>query len=229
MSRRCAICGGSAFKFAPVLWAGLIAEWRLSPDEADYVDRQQGECCATCGGNLRSILLARMICQALDRPEPLATLVPTLADIKILEINEAGTLSPILRTAPAHTFGAYPEVDMHALPYGDQSFDIVVHSDTLEHVEHPVRALAECRRVLKLGGACCFTVPVIVGRLSASREGLPPSYHGDPTLCAEDQLVRTEFGADLWTYLARARFDHIEVSTLDFPSATAWMGRRLST
>src|SRR5208282_3830755 len=42
---------------------------------------------------------------------------------------------------------------------------LVIHSDTLEHVERPVRALEECRRVLAPGGRVCFTVPIIVGRL----------------------------------------------------------------
>ena len=77
--------------------------------------------------------------------------------------------SPILRAMKGHTFGAYPEVDMHALPYPDETFDIVVHSDTLEHVPEPVHALGECKRVLKPNGALCFTVPIIVARLSRSK------------------------------------------------------------
>ena len=51
----------------------------------------------------------------------------------------------------------------------------VVHSDTLEHVPHPAHGLTECRRVLKPGGFCTFTVPMVVDRLTLSREGLPQS------------------------------------------------------
>ena len=50
------------------------------------------------------------------------------------------------------------------------TYDLVVHSDTLEHVPDPVRALQECRRVLRPLGACCFTVPIVVGRLTRSHQ-----------------------------------------------------------
>src|SRR6185295_17348247 len=85
-----------------------------------------------------------------------------------LEINEAGTLSPLLRQLPGHRLATFPEVDIHRLPYADDSFSLVVHSDTLEHVARPNAALSECRRVLRPGGSLCFTVPMIVGRLTRS-------------------------------------------------------------
>ena len=49
-----------------------------------------------------------------------------------------------LRRQPAHC--DFPAVDMHALPFHGKAFDLIIHSDTLEHVERPVRALEECRR-----------------------------------------------------------------------------------
>jgi SAM-dependent methyltransferase len=143
------------------------------------------------------------------------------AGLKLLELNEAGTLSPHLRRLPGHVFGAYPEVDMHALPYPDGIFDLVVHSDTLEHVENPVHALAECARVLKPGGAICYTVPVIVGRLSRSRAGLPKSYHGNPAETRDDFLVHTEFGADFWTLPLQAGLARVTIHTVAYPAATA--------
>jgi len=41
--------------------------------------------------------------------------------------------------------------------------DLIVHSDTLEHVDDPVAALTECRRIATPSGACCFTIPIIAG------------------------------------------------------------------
>src|SRR5262249_13313909 len=114
---------------------------------------------------------------------------------------------------------------MMALPYEDESFEWVVHSDTLEHVQHPIRALSECRRVLKPGGRCAFTVPIIVDRLTISRAGLPPSYHGssaNPT----DYLVFTEYGADAWKHVLQAGFAECRISSLEYPAALALVGVR---
>jgi ubiquinone/menaquinone biosynthesis C-methylase UbiE len=150
----------------------------------------------------------------------------TVSGVTVLELNEAGSLSSILRTMPRYTFGAYPEVDMRALPYPDSSFDLVVHSDTLEHVPDPVSALRECHRVLKMNGALCFTIPIIVGRMSRSREGLPKSFHGNEAQFSDDFVVQTEFGADAWTYVSQAGFNQVEIHTVEFPSASALLARK---
>lgn len=195
----CGVCGGSSFTARRILWQGLIDEWQLAPSEAAYIDRQQGECCNGCGSNLRSIALANALRAYLGTTAWLRD-VPAGAgkDFAILELNEAGSLSAILKRFPGYGFGAYPQVDMHAIPCRDGLFDVVIHSDTLEHVPNPVHALAECRRVLKPGGALCLTVPVVVGRLSRNRDGLPKSHHGNAATQADDFVVQTEFGADAW-------------------------------
>lgn len=219
----CSVCGGTAFASRPILWDSLIAEWQISRAEADYVDRQQGETCNSCGSNLRSIALGEAVRSFLGTREPLRTAVGTEAGRKlsILEINEAGTLTPVLRQFGGYVFGAYPEVDMHAIPYPSGTFDIVIHSDTLEHVPNPVHALSECRRVLKPGGALCFTVPIIVGRMTRDRAGLPKSYHGDPTTATDDLIVRTEFGADAWTYVMEAGFNRVTIHAVGYPARRA--------
>jgi SAM-dependent methyltransferase len=209
----------------PVLWPELIAEWALAPHEVAYVDRQQGKRCAACGSNLRSQALARTIMDALGIAAPLGQSIAGSA-ARILELNEAGTLHPVLARAPNATLAGYPEVDMQALPYPDASFDLVVHSDTLEHVPQPLRALAECHRVLRPGGRLCYTVPVIVERLSRRRDGLAPSYHGAPGDGRDDHLVISEYGADMWTEPLRAGFASVEIVAIDFPDALALSARR---
>ena len=115
---------------------------------------------------------------------------------------------------------------MTRLPFEDRSYDLVLHSDTLEHVARPIRALSECRRVLKPGGFCVFTVPLIVDRLTISREGLPPSYHGTPSSNPADFLVHTEYGADAWKHVTLAGFRECRIFALDYPSAHALVGAR---
>jgi len=49
--------------------------------------------------------------------------------------------------------------DATALPWAANTFDSIILSELLEHVEQDVAALRECRRVLKPGGVIAITVP----------------------------------------------------------------------
>jgi len=221
---KCSVCGGTEFTGHEILWDGLINEWQLSNSETAYVNRQQGETCNTCGANLRSIALSNAIRVACGTTDLLGNFAVSAEgrDIAILEINEAGSLSPTLKLFPRYIFGAYPEVDMHAIPHADETFDLVVHSDTLEHVENPVHALTECRWVLRTGGALCFTVPIIIGRMTRNRVGLPASYHGNPETSTDDLTVKSEFGADAWTYLMESGFTDVSMHAVEYPAAIAF-------
>ena len=42
--------------------------------------------------------------------------------------------------------------NMQRMSFADSSIDIIIHSDTLEHVPDSKTALKESKRVLKLGG-----------------------------------------------------------------------------
>jgi SAM-dependent methyltransferase len=223
----CPCCGSNELRTQRVLWRELIAEWELSETEAAYIERQQGLCCVRCGSNLRSMTLARGIMARFDYKGLFVRFVtsPAAAQLSVLEINEAGTLTQFLRRMPKHTIIRYPESDMMKLRFEDATFDLVVHSDTLEHVPDPVAGLAECRRVLKDGGACAYTVPIVVGRLSRSRRGLPPSYHGSPANPG-DYLVHTEYGADAWSHALTAGFGECRISTLEHPSSHALIAIR---
>lgn len=55
-----------------------------------------------------------------------------------------------LRNVP-HTF-TFKQADAQALPFGDDSFDIVIANHMLYHVPDRMKALAEIARVLKPGG-----------------------------------------------------------------------------
>jgi hypothetical protein len=68
-------------------------------------------------------------------------------ELRILDVNEAGTMTPVFSKSPRHPLVRFPDVDIHGLPFSDASFDLVVHSETLEDVTQPVHALSA-------GGSC---------------------------------------------------------------------------
>lgn len=182
MVSSCYVCGGLEFGYAEVLWDGLVREWQLSRHEADYINRQQGLYCKSCGSNLRSIALARAILYSYGFKGILTQFVESEAAkrLRTLEINEAGMLTPLLSRLPLHQIAKHPSCDVTKLAFDASVFDLVVHSDTLEHVKYPLAGLSECRRVLSEEGRCIFTVPIVIDRFTRSRDGLPKCYHGSP-------------------------------------------------
>lgn len=221
---RCPVCGHDGWTRQQVIWPELARQWELSADEVAYVDHQQGTTCDGCGTSLRSAALADAVSATLGWGRPWHQLPARVTGaVRTLEINEAGTLTPHLRRWSGHRLVEYPDVDMQDLPFEDDSFDLVLHSDTLEHVPDPVKGLAECRRVLRPGGFLAYTIPLVVGRLGRTRAGLEPSFHG-----AEGQdnyLVHTEYGADFWTEVVRAGFEQVTVHAFDHPAAHAVVAR----
>lgn len=222
--RECICCGSANIDRVDVLPPELVAAWELAPEEIDYVNRQQGLHCRNCGATLRCWGLAAALMRLYRFQGLFAEFVraPATAELRILEINAAGALTRYLAALPRRTLVEYPAVEMAALPFVARSFDLVVHADTLEHVPDPVAGLAECRRVLDGDGVCAFTAPVVVGRLTRSRAGLPASFHGTAAE-GHPYLVHSEFGADVWTYALRAGFAECRAFSLEYPAAVAWL------
>ncbi|HMT88879.1 MAG TPA: methyltransferase domain-containing protein [Dermatophilaceae bacterium] len=91
------------------------------------------------------------------------------------------------------------------LTFADESIDIFVSQDVLEHVFHPERAIREIARVLRPGGAHVFTVPVHPGLASTVRRAVlrdgeiehlhPEEYHGSP-VGDHRALVTFDYGRD---------------------------------
>jgi SAM-dependent methyltransferase len=246
----CANCG---FRGRPLhksaLWPELVAQWELSPQWAHWMDEREGSRCAWCGSSLRSAGLAGAIVAAVNtrhgtHAKRLRSLFrdPRARSLSIAEINSAGNLHRVLSACPGLRYSEFgsrtpgvPSQDLTALTYKDASFDMVVTSDTLEHVPDIDRALAEIRRVLKPGGAHVFTTPVVWDRPTRQRariEGgrvvhlLPPSHHGDPKSDAADFLVFYEFGADFPDRCARAGYELELRRDADNPALVTFIARR---
>jgi SAM-dependent methyltransferase len=220
----CSVCGGTSFKMQQIIWPELQKQWELNEIELAYINRQQGHCCSRCGSNMRSRLLASALLSAYGCKKYFRDFAreSVLSGKKILEINKAGDLHPYLAEHPLHQLVEYPQFDMMNLELPSACYDIIIHADTLEHVPDPVQGLRECFRVLKVGGRCFFTIPIIVDRPSRSRVGLPDSYHDNPECTSDDLKVHTEFGYDCWRMGFIAGFSCVKIHALEYPTALAF-------
>lgn len=59
---------------------------------------------------------------------------------------------------------AHPSVDVvmpgpYTLPFEDQTFDMVISGQMLEHCSNPFKSVAEMKRVLKVGGRLALAAP----------------------------------------------------------------------
>ena len=109
--------------------------------------------------------------------------------------------------------------DMQALSLPDNSLGFVIHSDVLEHIPEPDRALAECHRVLSPGGVLIFTCPIYANadtqRIAELVNGETrffgqPAFHGDP-LSEAGVPVYNNFGFDLFDRVGRSGFARVEI------------------
>ena len=226
---RCPICGWNEFSDKEILWQELIDSWELNEDEVRQVNTQQGKCCQQCGANLRSMTLAGALNEYLGWKGTLTTLVleGNTDNVRLLEINEAGDLTKHLSQFRHYTFVCYPQFDMQKMDIPDNTYDIVIHSDTLEHVPDPIQGLTECLRIVRPGGYMMMTIPIVPTRLTRRRANLPPSYHGSPLVREPDLLVHTEYGADFYRDMINAGWRKTTVFTLGGLEALALIGAKL--
>ncbi len=92
--------------------------------------------------------------------------------------------------------------NLERLTFVDESFDIFITQDVLEHVNYPEKVLTEIARTLKKGGKHIFTTPLYPFKRTRPRikmRGdkreliLPPIYHGDP-ISKDGALVTYDWG-----------------------------------
>lgn len=77
-------------------------------------------------------------------------------------LHEVARLTTVMASAgeiPAGVASGCVSGNALCLPFSDRSFDRVVVSEVLEHIEDDVAAMREVKRVLKTGGSAAVTVP----------------------------------------------------------------------
>jgi SAM-dependent methyltransferase len=234
----CDVCGRSG----PMLYRRwiipprLVELWGISERQAAAFARKESSTCAWCRANLRARRIARVLLDHYPVGQPpiaarsIAAWVraPEARALRLAEVNRIEGLHDVLRIFPHFaasdfTPGAAPGAivngvrneDLTCLTYPDDSFDLLLTSETLEHVPNLDAALREIRRVLVPGGRHICTVPLLPGvpstfaRTAVRRDGqlehiAPPILHPEGDA---GYLVFTEFGADFPEILRRAGFD----------------------
>lgn len=140
--------------------------------------------------------------------------------LKVLHFAPEGGLQKRLLAAPNLTYHsadlsskrAAEHFDICAIPYPDDTFDVILCSHVLEHVPDDRKAMAELFRVMKPGGWGLIEVPYT----SSLAETLE-----DPTVTSDEERTRLfgqknhlrRYGRD---YFERLRSAGFEVMTHDF-------------
>ena len=103
--------------------------------------------------------------------------------------------------------------NLEKLTFPDNSFDLIITQDVMEHVFHPDDAFSEIASVLKPGGAHIFTIPILNKTKPSEPRALllpdgsishlkPPEYHGNP-VDPEGSLVTMDWGYDITQFILK--------------------------
>ncbi|WCT12416.1 class I SAM-dependent methyltransferase [Mucilaginibacter jinjuensis] len=119
--------------------------------------------------------------------------------------------------------GAALHQDLTALTYPDNSFDLSLSFEDLEHIPEYKKAIAELYRVTKPGGHVLLSTPFVIDydktlvRATINKAGeithlLEPEYHGDPVI-PQGILCFYHFGWDLLDDFRTAGFSDVKIIT----------------
>lgn len=109
------------------------------------------------------------------------------------------------------TINGFRNEDLEKQKFENESFDIVITQDVMEHVYDPENAFKEIARTLKKGGAHIFTVPIINKHKETEvwaikgKDGKPkflknPEYHKNP-VDPDGSPVTMHWGFDIIDYI----------------------------
>ena len=115
-------------------------------------------------------------------------------------------------TAPGHLKNGIRCENIEAMTFQDQTFDIVITQDVMEHVFYPDRSYRDIYRVLRPGGLHLHTTPVSMtmpesiraaelGADGQVRHLIPPQFHDNP-INEAGSLVTFHYGRDIASLIA---------------------------
>lgn len=261
---KCPVCGALEVTVSrPVVGQLLIDQWKLDAEWVSYFNQREGQICISCGASVRVRQLARVLVQLLLERKTGSVLsvregvaAGVFRNLKLAEVNACGALHKFLSRIPDLAYSEFLPEDpaiahenLLSLTYADESFDFVLHSDTVEHVPDVDGAFAEIWRVLKPGGVCVFSIPwvrdgrdtLVRARVRQTGEQvgggngkpveevehlLPPSYHGGSYQSTQQYLVFYEFGTGFLSHLDGLGFQVELVELPGNPAAVTLVARK---
>ncbi|MBI5885215.1 MAG: class I SAM-dependent methyltransferase [Deltaproteobacteria bacterium] len=148
----------------------------------------------------------------------LGMIFPDWRDAKIHESSPSGPASAKLQReckdyTPPHFWPNVKPGDskygircenLEQMTFADNTFDLMITQDVMEHILNPVKSFSDIARILKPGGAHVFTVPYYYWKPTLIRAVETPDgikyleekqFHGNP-VDKEGSLVVTEWGPD---------------------------------
>jgi hypothetical protein len=207
--------------FRPVEWRGLCPICRRETTfRAEHEWFRDSLFCLSCEGG--SIPRERALMLTIDNLAP---------DWRTMQIHESSPchrgLSLMLRRDCAtylatHFFAGVPLgtehngfrcEDLERQTFSDETFDLVVTQDVMEHVFEPEAVYREVWRTLRPGGLYLHTTPIYKNRVTSVRRAARladgsiryfalPEYHGNP-IDTQGSLVTWHYGYDLPDLIAR--------------------------
>lgn len=225
MRMTCCVCGETSAPWYAMQDLRARAEQRNGP-------LRENLRCRHCRTWMRQRAMAHALLTELARRgaahATLGEAVDDIAKFDVLDTDAFGALAGKFRQTPRYRVSSYlPDlprgamkgdvhnVNLEDIPFTDETFDIVLSSDVLEHVRRLDRTNAEIFRVLKPGGVHVFTAPIdlslatTVTLVEATDQGdvhlRYPQYHGDPL--SDGALAYRIFGADIGAVFEKAGFE----------------------
>ena len=115
--------------------------------------------------------------------------------------------------------------NLEALTFADNTFDVFVSQEVMEHVFDPEKAFSEIARVLKPGGVHIFTTPLVPKIMTRKRATISakgevthlfePSYHGNP-VDPNGSLLTYDWGTDFpiliqeWSGMTTTTYKYVD-------------------
>ena len=137
-------------------------------------------------------------------------------DVKMLHVAPEQCFYKIFRgmknleyiTADLNSPLADVKMDLHDIPFGENTFDVIFCNHVLEHVEDDIRCMSELYRVLKPGGWAILQSPVDITREKTLQ---------NPAIVSEDDREK-----NYW------QKDHVRLFGLDYKDKLASVGFKVN-